>query len=114
MTKRRTKQDLADEAWLRAQQIDFSGALENEAPASPVVASSGIPQACPHCQKAMTFAHGWTASSDRLQCGTCGGFVEVPEIALVRFRKELKDFFAARAAKLAVQPKGRAAKRGAR
>lgn len=112
--ERKTKRQLADEAWLRAQQIDLAGQLEStgekEEIGNPV---DGIPEECPNCKRAMTVKSGWTILSEagtpwqhgHLCCGFCGHEVLVTIAARDALRQAMHIEFKRRAAALAPLPK---------
>ncbi len=92
---RRTKQQMADEAWERTQQCDLEEQIATEGGVSrgpEPLSVATVPRDCPHCERVLTLQHGWTISriDDRLLCNYCGGAVIVPEgeVAILR-RKHL-------------------------
>lgn len=103
MAKGRTRRQIADEAYLRAQQIDIEGEIERvETPTvNAAIESAEVPKVCPGCSRAQTLAWGWTIGKDGvLQCGGCACRVTVPAKALAELRKQMAQLLAARTANL--------------
>lgn len=104
MAAKKTQRQLADEAYLRSQQLDISGELE-PAPGviePPVIAS--IPTTCPSCERPMTLASGWTvlrSVPNALQCGGCAQVIRVLEPGYSQFVAQVAEYAEQRAARLA-------------
>lgn len=113
----KSKRQLADEAYLRITrdptpvgtlpgQIDLLSGAVAAAPVLPSpVAVPLIPAACPACGAAMTERSGWTAclhEEERfgepidpvfIQCGKCGGRLQVPLGPWLSLRAALRATF---------------------
>lgn len=104
MAAKKTQRQLADEAYLRSQQLDIEGQLA-EAPGvvePPQVAN--IPTTCPSCHRAMTLGSGWTilrSVPNALQCGGCAHTIRVLEPEFSRFDAQVREYGEQRAARLA-------------
>lgn len=112
MAPRKTQRQLADAAWIKAQQID----LTNQVEASPVAEPpfvEGMPGRCPDCDCRWTVQAGVTPSLSLLtvQCGNCGNHFSVTEDEHQRLRVAIREHFAARAAANAPLPKPKRGKR---
>lgn len=104
MTKpKRSRREIADAAYLRAQQIDIEGEIEAiSTPAvNPAIEAAEVPKTCPGCARAQTLAWGWTIGKDDvLQCGGCACRVVVPAKALAHLREQMAQLLAARTTNL--------------
>lgn len=113
--KKKSQRQLADEAWLRAQQIDLAGQLESTGEKEEGQPVEGIPVECPGCHREMTVHHGWTILSEagtswqhgHLICGFCGHEVLVTIEARDRLRAAMHEEFKRRAERLAPLPKNK-------
>ncbi len=110
---RRSKRELADEAWLRLNTPDNTGALPGQLTiegqiaeginvrarglASEIAALDGVPDACPACGAGMTMERGWTYSKfgpPTIQCRQCAGRWAVPDSAHAAYREAVRNYYA--------------------
>lgn len=86
-----TKKQLADEAYLRNQQLE----IPNTEPVPQerfIPYFDAVPTNCPECTKMMTVRSGWTLMfGDILQCGGCGHSIQVPRAEYERLGKAIHD-----------------------
>lgn len=89
----KTRQQLADEAYLRNQELTLGLDNPEPRPARNVLACPVVPLDCPTCLKAMSLRSGWTmVFGDMLQCGGCGLTIEVPRPEWERFSESLHAY----------------------
>jgi transcription elongation factor Elf1 len=119
---KKTKRELADEAWQRNfGQIDIlDGSIEGVESAPPPTIS-GIPELCPSCGRQQTFAAGWSAiyttksptvpmdakPMQAIQCGACGSVFSVPALAALEYFNAMRAWFRERDARLDREKKQR-------
>lgn len=102
---RKTKQQIADETYLRLNTPDHAGALpgqtsmldpgETVEEAAPSIGL--VPLACPNCNRGLPLAHGWAYSREApwtIQCPSCGKRYEVPEEDHHEYRQRVRDYYA--------------------
>lgn len=90
MPARKSKQQLADDAWHRNQELTLGLDAPEPQPAKNVLACDRVPETCPACAKTMTVRSGWAlVFGDLLQCGGCGITIEVPRRDWERFSEAL-------------------------
>lgn len=85
MPPKKTRRQLADEAYLRSQQLDITGALEPTPDVKEFPLTEQVPATCPECSRTMTMASGWTilrAGHQALQCGFCGWCIVIADAAV--------------------------------
>lgn len=98
---RKTKQQIADEAYLRASgglpgQTSFVDPDPDLADAAPPIGL--VPLACPNCSRGMTLAHGWAYSREApwtIQCPNCGKRYAVSEEDHHEYRRCVQEHYAA-------------------
>lgn len=124
MPPRKSKRQLADDAWQRCQQVDLEQqiALMDPRPRTvrEAVEIATIPQACPSCHVLMTLAHGWSTvrapereGYARILCYHCGAPFIAPAAEVAGLVRSIQTFHADLAAKAEPLPKKRKRVRGA-
>ena len=90
MAAKKTKKQLADEAWLRNQQLEMSEVQVEQQRTVPFYET--VPTTCPACGKSMTVRSGWALIfGDLLQCGGCAHTVEVPRPEFEKLAQAIHD-----------------------
>lgn len=88
--KGKTKRELADEAWLRNQQLEMSDVNTVQEPT--VAHCDTVPTVCPACGKTMTIRSGWALIfGDFLQCGGCAHKISVPRAEFEKLARAIHE-----------------------
>lgn len=96
MARRKTKQQLADEAWLRAQE-ELQLVPPPTRPTNYLKVTGPVPVVCPACGKADDRRQGFAWSmcfGDLLQCHNCAQLIEVSRAEFEAYGRRLHDFYA--------------------
>ena len=120
MPKKKTRRQLADEAFERTEAARVAGVFETNIPGQLNIDGSTfganpadlppkiehVPDHCPECGRIQTYAAGWSVvvfptGLARLECGNCGHPVIVDYAVADRLRRALRAYFDERAKALA-------------
>jgi len=91
MAQRKTKRQLADEAWHRAQE-KLALVEEPQRPAN-YLRLAAVPASCPQCGNAKKWQWS-TMFGDLLQCNSCAQLIEVPRAAFIGYLEALHAYYA--------------------
>lgn len=93
MASKKTRRQLADEAYLRNEQLVLDVAHE---PQQHVVQHfDRLPAECPGCQRVQKHERGWVlVFGDLLQCGGCSTTISVPREEYERYGRALHEYYA--------------------
>lgn len=127
----KSKRQLADEAWLRLNTPDNTGALPGQLTIEGAIASAEaaaqpprpappsldpIPERCPACDVILRIDHGWVCSKwgePTVQCPRCATRYSVTREEHERYREAVMDYYA-KLPKPALPKRGGGRTRGAR
>lgn len=91
--KKQSKRALADEAWLRNQQLEMSNMDAEQQRNVPHFAQ--VPETCTSCGRENRARMGWSlAFGDFLDCGNCGARISVEREAYTDYAQRLHQHHA--------------------